>query len=484
MNVLQKIVSSLSKEESRFYKLFGARTNKHSNRKDFELFDYLRKQGDKHNEDWIAKKLYGSNKNAYYQLKSRLVTDLNKSLSLQYLDKEADYAIYQQLLLSRVFLRKGEASIAHWYLAKAEQQAQKAEHYELLNSIYGDFLKLSHDMVSIDVEEYLEKQRNNKKKLDKAQEFDQAIALVMYRIKTAQNFSQQNKGVLSILEEVLSKQHEGELLQSPKFRMKTYQVVSRILLQKHDYLGLEDYLKHTYQEFVTDSLFNKSNHEQKLMMLSYLCNCLYKTNKHQESLEYAQLLYEALHEHHNMLKDKFIFYYYNALVINYSKIDKQKELEILAEAKDIPAIKQLPTYTLFIYLNTALAHFDLANYKMASKNFSQLLLQEDFSDIAESLQLKIIIADIIVKYELGDFDLVEEKIKKLRKSHQKLLKTHPRDHHLLAIIKELMYCNNIAQNKNIQATMQSFISLASDAEADEQDIINYNLWLKDKKKRS
>ena len=35
-------------------------------------------------EDKIAAKLYGENKNAFYRLKNRLLTDLNKSLLLQH----------------------------------------------------------------------------------------------------------------------------------------------------------------------------------------------------------------------------------------------------------------------------------------------------------------------------------------------------------------------------------------------------------------
>lgn len=483
MNILQKIISSLNKEESRFYKLLGARTNKHKERKDFLLFDYIRKNGADYSENQIANKLYGNNKNAYYQLKNRLLSDLNKSMMLQYLEKEVDISIMQNILLSRVYLRKGETSVSYWFLKKAEENALKLEHYELLNTIYSEILKLSHEMVSIEVETYLNKQKENKKKLDKAQEFDQVLALVMYRIKTAQNFNKADSRISQILEQVLQENKGNkELLQSPKFRLKTYQIISRILLQKHDYPALEEYLIETYGIFCKEGLFNKSNHEQKLMMLTYLGNCLYKTNKHSTSLAYAEQLKIAMEEYQGFLKEKFLFYYYNTLVINYSKLDKEKELKILAEAKNNPIIKQLPTYSVFVYLNTALAYFDLEKYKSANKSLSQLLLHEDFLAIAPSFQWKIRLAELIIKYEVGNFDNVEQRIATIKRDYPQLLKENERERTLIHIIEELMYCNNLQQDVALLEKIDLFTAQLTDEESDDTDIINYNLWLKSKQK--
>ena len=43
MNLLQEVVLSLSKEESRFFKLFAGRTNTKDERKDLLLFDFIKK---------------------------------------------------------------------------------------------------------------------------------------------------------------------------------------------------------------------------------------------------------------------------------------------------------------------------------------------------------------------------------------------------------------------------------------------------------
>ena len=483
MNILQKIIATLNKEESRFYKLFAGRTNSKKERKDILLFDYIKQHKEDYNESFISKKLYKDNKNAFYQLKNRLFKDLNKSMLLQYLPKEKDIYTLQSVLLSRVYKRKGDVDLAFYYLKKAEAKALEIEGFELLAIIYAEIIKLSYDMVSIDVEAYISKQKENKLMLDQIQEIDQILAVASYRIKTAQNFAGKNEAVLNVLEEAVKEFAKNEdIPKSPKFRFKVYLTISRILLQKHDFSALEEYLLHTYEEFGADKLFNKSNHEHKLMMLIYLTNCLYKTNKLKKSLEFAEILKKEMDEYSGFLRDKFLFYYYNALVINYSVLDKKQALKILEEARKNPIIKQLPTYTVFIYLNTALIYFDQRKYKMAIKNLSRLLLHDDFVDIGKSFQFKIYIASLIIRFELGDFDTIESRVKYIQRIYKEILENSDfeRDAQLIEIILKLIYCSNIQQDKKLLGKVKTLIALIDDDTADDVDVINYNLWLKSK----
>ena len=483
MNILQKIIATLNKEESRFYKLFTSRTNRLKERKDVVLFDYIKHHIEDYNEDFIAKKLYKENKNAFYQLKNRLLKDLNKSLMLQHLPKEKDIYILQSILLSRIYKRKGDVELSFYFLKKAEDRAKEIETFELLSIIYAEIIKLSYDMVSIDVEEYIAKQKENKTKLDQVQEIDQILAAASYRIKTVQNFSGKNDAVLNVLEKVVKEFAKNkDIPKSPKFRFKVYLTISRILLQKHDFAALEEYLLHTYKKFSKDKIFNKTNHEHKLMMLIYLTNCLYKTHKLKKSLEFAEILRKGMGEYGGFLRDKFLFYYYNALVINYSVLDKKEALKILEEARKNRIIKQLPTYTVFIYLNTALVYFDQRKYRMAIKNLSRLLLHNDFVDIGKSFQLKIYIASLIIRFELGDFDTIESRLKYIHRIYKEVLSNEDfsRDTQLIEIISKLIYCNNLKQDKKLLAKINTLVAEISDDTADDVDVINYNIWLKSK----
>ena len=481
MNILFKIINSLNKEESRFYKLFAGRTSIGNVRKDILLFDFIKQNGEDYDEQIISEELYQDNKNSFYQLKNRLYKDLNKSMMLQHMGKEKDIFILHFVLLSRVYKRKGKVELSFHYLKKAEKEAENIEAFELLSIIYSEILTLSYDMVSVNVEEYIEKKRNNNERLSWDQEMDLLLAAVLYRIKTAQNFSKIDESVNEILQKTLDNYSKNKKIpKSPKFRIKVYQVVSRILLQQHDFDALEEYLVHTYKEFTKDKMFTKSNHEQKLTMLAYLTNCLFKTHKYKQSLAYAEILKSSMNEYAGFLKDKYLFYYYNSLVINYSLSDKNKALEVLKEAKNNDVIQNLPTFSAFIYLNTALIYYDQEKLSLSAKNLSRLMLQDDFVNIGKSFQLKIHIAELIVRYDLNQTDVIDSKIKHIKKSYKILLKdaNFNRDKQLIEIIDSLMYCNNLETDKKLLKKITTLSVVITDEQADDIDVINYNIWLK------
>ena len=203
MNILLEIINSLDKEEIRFYKLFAGRTNSVDIRKDTLLFDFIKQNREEYDEQIISEELYKDNKNSFYQLKNRLYKDLNKSMMLQHMGKEKDIFILHFVLLSRIYKRKGKVELSFHYLKKAEKEAENIEAYELLSIIYSEILTLSYDMISVNVEEYIEKKRANNEQLNWDQEIDLLLAAVLYKIKTAQNFSKNDESVNEILQKTL-----------------------------------------------------------------------------------------------------------------------------------------------------------------------------------------------------------------------------------------------------------------------------------------
>lgn len=476
--MLIDIIKSLNKEEKRFFKIFSKRTLDNQERKDLILFDEISKSGELINEKELFKKLNLDKKNNFYQLKNRLYKEINKSMLIQHFEKEKDLFAISNILLSRIHKRKGNLDIAYKYLKKAERKAKVNEAFELISLIYNEILKLAYDLVSIDVEVYINKQRINKEKLDLSQEIDLVLAAVMQKIKTAQNFNA-DSNIFLLLDTTVKRFSKNKLIsKSPKFRIKVYQAVSRVLLQKSNFIELENYLLKTHKEFNADNIFNKNNHEQRLMMITYITNCLYKNGKNLESLKYSQKLIEAMNTYDKMLYDKYIFFYYNSLVINYATLNKTKALEILKEAKKNDVIRGLPTFSVFIYLNTALIYFDQEKFKLARKNISRLILQKDFIDLDETFQMKILISELIIIYSTKEFDQLEVKIKYIKSKFQKLLSSNIRETIAVEIINDLIFCSNIYVDKKINKKINRLVNIISDNEAKDQDIISFNQWLK------
>ena len=221
MDVFYQIVDGLSKEEIRFFKIFAHRQGSEIERKDIALLDFIRKNPEKNDENKIVQKLYGNgDKNAFYRLKNRLIDDLNKSLVLQHNNDDEVLQLFQLLSLVRIYCSKSQHQIALSFLKKAEQKAKRIENHELLDSIYGEYIQLSHTLLNIDPETYIALRKENSEALSRIRQLDDVLAVVSYRLKVTQNFGSQEFSFLQILENV-TKQFADEkvVLASPRFRI-------------------------------------------------------------------------------------------------------------------------------------------------------------------------------------------------------------------------------------------------------------------------
>lgn len=484
MNILPDVIGNMNKEEIRNFKLFINRTEKATERKDEVLFDSIRKQFPEYDEDKILKKLYNSeDKNALYRLKNRLFEDIGKSLMLHYYDANEYNIILNYLFLSRLFQSKGQAPTAYYYLNKAFRKANENEHLDWLDIIYGEFIKLSHETLEINPEEYIQKRKDNRSKLNKVQEIDDILAALIYRIKVSQNFAKQNTQILDLLQKTVNDFAKSkDVKNSPVLRFKIYQSVSRILLQQQDYKSLEKYLLKTFDEFTKEKLFNKNNHDTKLQMLTYLINSLFKNKKIDLSLTYVDKLKSAMEEFSKVLYDKYLFYYYNSLVINYSVKNIDKAIEILHEAKDNASIKKLPIYNVFVYLNLAVLNFDKKNFKESLKHLVKPMMQDAFKHLDEAWHLKLAVFELMIRYELNDFDYLEHKSERIRKEYSILLKKeeYSRQKQMVLVIDKMVKSDGIKKNKQLLKEINVLLDGIMLNSTSDTDIINYSDWLKAK----
>ncbi len=472
-NALDTIVQSLSKEEVRFFKLFLNRTD-NKNRKDVDLFDYMKKKkGDFTTKD-VLKKLE-TNPNNYYQIKNRLYHELNNSMVWQHIWKDNQSKSFSFVLLSRVYKNKGELELAFHYLKKAENEAIDSELYEVLSIIYSEIIKISHELLSIDVDCYIELKRNNIKILSEIDEMDLLLAKIMYDIRTKQNFGKSDISLVKLIKTKYGKiSKEKNLVSSTRFRIRLFKMYSRLLLQERDYQSLEKFLIESNNEFGKDKLFNRSNHNEKLTLLTYLTNCLYKTKKYKQSLKYSEQLLISMKEYDSFLYDKYLFYYYNMLVLNYAKTDKKKALDYLNKASKSDAIKRLPSYNAFIYLNRSLIYYYEDNYKESQKNIARLIMQEDFLLLDKSFQLKILVTELMIRMIVSN-KYLNDKIIRIESDYKSLLleENYIREKKMIDLIFKKISDGDVVDNK------EDLLSSMSDSDSKDLDIISYNIWIKE-----
>jgi hypothetical protein len=481
MDILNNIIDSMNKEQVRHFKLFLSRSHASDGRLDVKLFDYMRKSGEKYDESKIVRSLYpNGDKNSFYRLRNRLLRDVNKSLMIQhYDDDDFVYTLYL-LSLEKYYLSKSKFRIAIFFLKKAEAQSIKTENYELLDIIYGEFIRLSNDLAGINPEHYIKLRVKNSEQIRQIREIDDILAVVSHKMKLTQNFSLDENPVLPLLQKTVRQySSDKELSKSPKLRFKIYHAVTQILLQKRNYEALEQYLLDTYNEFTTEFMFNRNNHETKLQMLVFIINTLFKNGKTNDSLKYADKLRQAMDEHQRIYYDKYLFYYYNSLVINYSRTDSTKAIETLKEMKANLKIYNVPFYQMAIELNLAVSHFDRSDYHQSIRHLNKLYTLDGYRTSDEAFKFKIAIAELLIRYELKDYDVLESKMRLIRKDFKEFFnkRSSVREILMVKIISTLMQKESLRTEKALITQAKQLILSPSKKEASDADILSYKSWL-------
>jgi hypothetical protein len=483
MDTLNQIIAGMSKEDMRFYKLYALRVSASEPRKDIVLFDYMRKSGELYDDKRIFSELYGGkNKNAFYRLKNRLAEDLNQCLLSQHYYRHDILYVYHLLSLARLYFSKNNFGLSLRFIRKAETEATRIENHELLDIIYGEYIKLSHEIVSVNPEEYIKKRQENQKYLIALRQMDDILAAVTYRMKITQNFSEKGNDILNILQKTVDDfSGDTAIKKSPKLRLKICSAVSQILAQRRDYILLEKYLLKMYPQFKKEHLFTKENHDLKLLMLTYVVNALFKNKKIALSLKYAEELKEAMSEHGKLLYDKYLFFYYNSLVINYSVLDKDKAIAILEELKENKALKNSPFYEIFVNINLMILWFDKEEYHKSIRFLNKLYMHDNYKNTDFTLKFKIAMAEIIVRHELKDFEFLEHRIRQVNKEYRDLIQKdeHKREKEFIGIVKEVIRSEGMRKNGPLLSRIKKFLAV-KEIRAEDAEIINYNDWLSKK----
>ncbi len=483
MELLNQVVAVLNKEELRNVKLWLTSTHATQARKDVALLDYMRKAGDKYNDEHIFRKLYDKeDKNSFYRLKNRLLEDIGYNLSLLHFDKQQTNNLYLYLGLYNIFVARSQPSIALYYLKKAEKRATQTEHIELLDIIYASFIKLSEDLSGLNPEIYIQKRKQNAEQLNRIRETDQVLAAVNYRLKLGQNFGARDAGLLKMLDTTIREFAADESIKNSKtFQTRVYRAVSQALIQSHNFLELERYMLLTYQRFVNEKWFDKGNHETRLQMLIYIVNALFKNKKYHESLDYAETLGEEMGAYNNMLYSKYLFFYYNSLMINYAQIDINRGLKALDEMER--EIKELKNayYEFFLLLNRANLLFFKQRFNEAIRNLVRLYGNEHYKKADAGFKLKIAVAECIMQYESDDTETTIKRVEQVRKQFAKALATpaFKREAFVLKLIPK-MTDDRVKVAARLNGEIAKFVQTPVTEGVEDGEVLKYRVWLQAK----
>jgi hypothetical protein len=479
-DILNKIIGLMTKEEQRNFKLFALRSHDEEDRKDILLFDYIRKEGEDFQDRRAQRQLYGkaARPNTYHRLRNRLLQEVGKSLALLHWDKDETTTALHELTLAMLYRKKLQFEIAAYYLDRAERRIQKLDLPELMDILLGEFISLSFELRSINPEHYIQKRTENRRRLNQLWEIDHVLATVNYRLRMSQNMGKGDAHFLNILRRTVDEfSVDPKLMADPKFRFRMYDAVSKILLEQRDYVALEVYLLETYEAFLQEGLFNKSNHDVKLQMLTYCINALFKNGKIDESLAYAELLRQAMDQYGQMLLHKYEFFYYNSLVLNYSSRDWDEAMKVWGKMLEIESIVAVPQYFINIVVNLALGEYVRKNYKLAIKHLIKLRLHESFHAADEGLRLRIDTFELALRLELKENETLQYRLQQCRNDYANLL-TSPsleKDREMLNLIGRLNENQGSTKGKRMDQEVEAFLEKYP---ADDTELFKYGEFLR------
>jgi hypothetical protein len=377
-------------------------------------------------------------------------------------------------------MSRNKPAIARYYLKKAEKRALQIENFELLDIIYANFIKLSAEQTEINPEVFIKLRKENAVKLNKIFETDQALAAVTYRLKLSQNYGKRDMGLLKLLDNTIREFASDESLrQSKTFQSRIFSAVSQILIQSHNFTELEKFMLATYKRFLDEGWFDKTNHETKIQMLIYIINSTFKNRKYRESLDYAEMLGEELNAYNNMLYDKFIFFYYNALVINYSQIDLARGLKALDEAEREMKWMKNSYYDFFILLNKANFLFYQRKVNDAIRHLVKLYINDHYKKTDLSFKMKIAVAECMMQYESNDADSALKRVEQVKKDFetQLKLKDFAREKFILKLIPKMIHAGKLSKDIKLFDEIKGFVSKPVKESVEDGEVLRYRAWL-------
>ena len=485
MDSLLEIIKNLKKEEIRNFKIFSKRFHRQEDIKITTLFDLVRSGSYDDDEKGMISKLFVQDKdvsNAYYRLKNRLKTELEKSLLNLHHNLDEKIETINLVTLSSIFSYKGQYDLSLYYLKKAEKIALHNEYYDLLDFIYSQIIELTYnfDFDKINPLEYIEKRKENTQKNSVFMEANNAIAAIRYSL------SKSNLSSAEDIDHVLQKTLEdlniaSEVYNIPNVKLKIHYFIRSILLQNKDFAKLEKYLIESLDAFEEEKIFIKSTHMPKISLITWIVNALMVNKKWNDAIVYTERLHEELNKFNKLYYDNFIWTYYQSLIsiyISSNRVDDAIKLSL--DIIELTANKGLHSFYEFsTHGNLALCYYFNKNTSEGIKVLSRLFLKDVYPKFSSENQFSISIIEIILHYENANLDYVTYRIGEIRRQFKTLLKDplHLEEKAFLKILLNMCNKADPMHDKLLLSQMKEFATSASKVQIGSGKYIELGLWI-------
>lgn len=480
MDELKQIISTFSTDEQKEFASFIQRQKKIKNRKDLELFRLLT-QKQNYKPAQLLAKLYPTDQNqvAYHAVRKRLMQHLIDFILLKSNGKQTSTTL--GVISLALFDRKLE-KLGWEFLRKAEKVALSHEQYDLLNAIYNLQISLSNSDFADDLEEIIEKHKQNKILAEEEEKANIANQLIQQKLKEVR-LQGKELDFKGIIKQILQTYQLSEIIaKRPSLLYKLMTIARSAVLVSKDFYHFAPYLIEQYQLVVERYGFAPQHAHYQLSLLYMIAHVLYRNKKFAQSISYLEKM-KNIFASHARLQDQFYTKYALLLSANYALSKRTMEAiklleDILKERKNTLSQED----NLNIYLNLSIYYFQEENYKKANQCFLTLQSSEAWliKKMGREWVLKKNLVELIAQYELKNYDLARNKLKSIEKNFADML-SQPLFQNVKAylyFVKQMLDNPSIKPDRLFAQTDELFV-FDPIAEEDLQEIRFY-AWLKAK----
>lgn len=427
MDKLRTIIRTFSSDAQKDLVIFIQRQKKKRSRKDLDLLNILSQDTDFSPKE-IVKKLYPktTNKVAYHALRKRLMQHLQEFIMLRQLDDDPSTAssIMGMISMARYLFKKRAVQLGWEMIRKAEKLATEYEHYDLLNTIYNLQIQNADHEFADPLEEIIVRYEANKILAAEDERAVIANSLIRQQLKAVRLRGLSPEFDFTI-REVLDKYQLSEAVSTrPRLFYNLMSITRSSVLARKDYYNFEPLIIRWFEEMEEKGAFSRQHHSYKLELLYMISHVLYRNKKFERSLSYLKNLEDGLLSYRKSHYDLF-----------YPRVALLKAANHVFTGRVHLAIRELEDFlnersdrlSVFDILNARLNlgyYYILTGDKSATVRCS---LEINHSDqwlsrkMGREWVLKKNLSELLLQYELGNYDLAANRIRSLERNFGDLL---------------------------------------------------------------
>ncbi len=487
MDDLKITLDTLSEDDKRELAVFIKRQKKKKNRKDLELFQLLQ-QTRSYTAEQLINRLYPDDPNpvAYYALRKRLLRHLTDFILLKRTEEDitAASSIMGMLSLAKYLFDARVDKQAWAHLRKAEKLAHANEQYDLLNAVYNLQIEKADNEFADPLDEIIDKRNINKQIADEDEKANIANSIINQRLHAVR---QQGSDLHfdKIIKEVLRSYDLSEAVSKrPSLLYKLMSITRSAILARKDFLSFEPYIISQYHDAENRYGFKKPHQYYKLGLLYMIAHVLYRNKKFSESMRYLEILNESMSgegkSNYAIFYPRYIF----LMVANLIFLHRNNEAVELMEKLLYKSNLTLNTKDqLTAQLGLSFSYFAQGAYVKANRVLMSIKRSDKWCEgkMGREWVLKKNLGELILQYELGNEDIVLNKVRSFERAFKDLWSepAYKNVKHYLQLIKLMLDQPEAIERPEFVHHVENTLEFTSFESTDIQ-AMSFYAWLKAK----